>query len=117
MGIDIRNKHSGLDRNKYYKGEYVNNMVLNQGAESQGVFYSKDVEPTVMTNIVVGGVKHKQYIAKIETLDYIPDLELDYYVIYDSELWIVQEITAADIVDIAKPFKRHAYKYTITLRR
>ena len=117
MAIDIRNSRSGLDRCKYYKGEYVNKMKLTKDAEPSGVFYSKDVTATKLSNFIDGSTKGVAVDAKIVTTDYIPDLTVDYFVLYDDSLYIVADVEITDILDSTKQFKRHAYEYVISLRR
>jgi hypothetical protein len=119
MGIDLRTKRAGRDRNKYYKANYVNNMKLTKEAEPQGVFYSTDAEPQKKSINVNGSTRHVETRAKIITNDYIPDLNPDDYVLYggDGLLYIVEEVTSEDIHDAAKPYSRHSSTYVITMRR
>lgn len=117
MARNLDYEKTGLDRCKYYKAIYVNNNKLTQDAVVQGVFYSRDVEPIKQGNIVGSDDKNIQTIAKIETMDYVNDLALDDYVLLDSNLYLVQEMTMADINDNAKEYRRHANKTVLVLRR
>lgn len=118
MGIDLSiTRNDFFDRNQYFKRQYVDNMKLVSGAVSQGVFYSKDAIPLEKQTIVMGSVKKTAYIITIETHDVVEDLDVDDFVLYSGELWIVDNIVASD-ENPAKEFsKRPAFKTTIRLRR
>lgn len=116
MARDIRYAQLG-DRNKYYKAQYVNQNKLTQNAVCQGVFYSTDNEPMNITSENFNGVSHKTKRIKIETIDYIPDLEIDDFVLYNNEIWLVESLDIADLVDNAKAFKSHPNKTIIGLKR
>ena len=115
MARDIRYAQSG-DRNKYYKAEYVNQNKLTQNAECEGVFYSVDYEPIKHTVEWINGTQYKAKRVKIVTKDYITNLELDDYVLYNGEYWLVDGLEIEDIEDNAKPFLRHANKTIISLK-
>lgn len=117
MARDVRVKKSGLDRNKYYKASYVDNMKLTKDATVQGVFYSTDYEPLRTSFVVNGSMRHKQTTVKLETMDFIEDMAPDDFVLYNGELYIVEDIITEDLRDSAKPFSRHSNKYIISLRR
>lgn len=117
MGRDIRQAKTGLDRNKYYKAEYVQNMQLTNEAIPKGVFYSTDAEPSNQVSILTGSVRHQQTSIKIITDDYVPDLVSDDYVLHNGELWIVENVLRADINDNAKPFRNNPLRTTISMRR
>lgn len=117
MARDIREPKMGLDRNKYYKGIVTNNNKLTRDVEIQGVFYSKDYEPISKMSEVVNGVKHTKVTVKLLTNDYIPDLDIDYYVFYNNEYWLVESIVANDVTDNAKPYSRHSNQYIIGLKQ
>ena len=117
MARDLREPVKGLNRNKYYKGTLTNGNKLTRATAIQGVFYSRDYEPIRMFNEVVNRVKHTKKTVKLITNDYIPNLEIDDYVYYNSEYWLVDSIEIADIKDNAKPFKRRSNQYIIGLRK
>lgn len=117
MARDIREPVKGLDRCKYYKGEYTDNNKLSRAEECEGVFYSTDYEPIKINNYVNNGVKHKDYTVKLITNDYIPDIEIDDYVLYNEEYWLVTDIQVSDIKDNAKPFLRHSNETIIGLKK
>lgn len=117
MGRDTREATSGLDRNKYYKSVYVDDNKLQKDAVCQGVFYSTDHEPITTTIEWNNGTHFTVTRVKLETKDYVADLTADYFVLYNGDLWRVEEIQSADIIDNAKPFKRHSNKTIISLKR
>ena len=118
MSRDIRYPQGG-DRNKMYKAVYVNQNKLTTDAECMGVFYSTDLEPKKRTVEWINGTQYKVTRLKLETYDYVVDLDQDDFVLYggDGELWLVETIDEEDIEDNAKQFKRHANKTIIGLRR
>jgi len=119
MGIDVfqsRNKYN--DRNQYYKRSYVDNMKLNPGAVSEGVFYSTDVIPLEKQTIVMGSVKKTAFTITVETLDSVENLDVDDYVLYsDGNLYIVDNIVAEDTNENKEFSKRPSFKTTIRLRK
>lgn len=118
MAIDIRQSHVGThDRNKYYKGIYVDDMKLVKDAVAQGVFYSYDVAPMNVKTVTLGSAMIKQYLVTIETNDTVSDLEVDDYVLYGGDLWIVETITADDETKNKEFNSRPVFKTTIQLRR
>lgn len=117
MARDTRDPKLGLDRNKYYKAEYVNQNKLTQDAECKGVFYSRDFEPIKQDVNWVGAVQNKVKRVRLETNDYIPDLETDDFVLYNGELWLVETLETSDIIDNAKPYLRHSNKTIVGLRK
>jgi len=117
MARDTREPVTGLDRNKYYKGVLTNNNKLTRSETVLGIFYSKDYEPVRTLSEVVNGVKHTKTTVKLLTNDYIPNLEVDDYVLFDGGYWIVETVDKADIVDNAKPYLRHSNQYIIGLRK
>lgn len=117
MARDTREPRAGDDRNKYYTSTITNNNKLTRDTECAGVFYSTDYEPIRILNEVTNGVKHIKKTVKLLTNDYIPDLTVDYYVLYNGEYWLVESVEASDIVDKAKPFKRHSNQYIVSLRQ
>ena len=117
MARDTREPVTGLDRNKYFKGTYTTNNKLTRDTVVQGVFYSSDYESVKILNEVVNNVKHIKKTVKLLTNDYIPDLQADYFVLYDNEYWLVESVDKADIIDNAKPFKRHSNQYIVSLKQ
>jgi len=118
LAIDLRRSRTGkYSRNKYYKGEYVDKMKLIKGAKAQGVFYSSDLEPMTITTIAVGMVKKKQYLIRLLTHDYIPDLTADDFVLYEGTLWLVDSVVFDDLNDNKEFSTRPSYETTIQLRR
>lgn len=116
MARDLREPVKGLNRNKYYKGTVTTNNKLTRSKNAIGVFYSSDYEPIRFMNEVVNGVKHSKKTVKLITNDYISNLEVDDFVYYSGEYWLVESIEVADIRDNAKPFTRHSNQYIIGLR-
>ena len=94
MGIDLRAKRKDFpDRCKWYKGAYVVNQQLVSDAICQGIFYSrdaKDYEEYRQTEFGVSSHTHKK--VTIETPDFIPEITINDYVVYDGELWRVDQI-------------------------
>lgn len=119
MARDPRTAKQGVDRNKYYKAEYGTNMKLSMNAEVCGVFYSTDYEPLRSSFVVDGSARHKQVTVKLETTDYIPDLEPSDFVLYggDGELYVVDDVISEDINDNGKRIRRNPIKSIISLRR
>ena len=119
MGINIvqsRDKYN--DRNQYYKRSYVDNMKLNPGAVSEGVFYSTDTIPLERQTIIMGSVKKTALTITIETLDSVENMDVDDYVLYsDGNLYIVENIVAEDVNENKEFSKRPSFKTTIRLRR
>lgn len=118
MGIDITTSRTEkTDRCKYYKKEYVQNMKLVQDAVVQGVFYSHDVEPFTTRRISSGSIQKSQTIGTIETTDHVGDLEPNFYVLYEGEIYVVEEVSRQDKAT-EKEFSRNPSKVTkIRLRR
>ena len=117
MARDTRLQKAGLDRNKYYGSTLTAYNKLVRDEEPLGVFYSTDYEPVRIVSEVVNGVKHTRKTVKLLTTDYIPDLTIDYFVLYYGEYWLVDSVEQEDIVDKAKPFSRHTTKYIIGLKQ
>jgi len=117
MGRDLRVRKAGLDRNKYYKGEYTAKNKLTRAEECQGIFYSTDQESIAISNEVLNGFKHIKKTVKLLTNDYIPDLTVDYFVLYNGEYWIVESVIATDLSDSAKPYARHSNSYVVSLKQ
>ena len=117
MARDTREAILGLDRNKYYKGTVTANNKLTRSTTVLGIFYSRDVEPIRMFSEINNGFKHTKKTAKLVTRDYIPNLEIDDYVHYNNEYWLVDSIDVADIADNAKPYTRHSNETIIGLRQ
>ena len=116
MARDLREPKAGLDRNKYYKGEYTNKNKLTRATECEGVFYSMDYESISKSNEMINGVKHIRKTVKLSTKDFIPDLDVDYFVLYNAEYWIVESVVAEDVSDSAKPYERHSNSYIVSLK-
>jgi len=116
MARDTRYAQIG-DRVKYYKAEYVNQNKLTQDAECQGVFYSTDHEPLSVISEWLNGTQHKTKRIKLKTIDFVTDLEVDDFVLYNDELWLVESLEIADIENNAKPYLRHANTTIIGLRK
>lgn len=94
MARDLRaSKKEFNDRCKWYKAKYVMNKKLVKDAICEGVFYSKDVvDQSESKSVQFGVANQKQARLTIETPDYIGDLTIDDYVLYDNNLWRVSEI-------------------------
>jgi hypothetical protein len=93
MGINLtKPRKNHLDRNKWYKREYVNNMKLIQGAPVGGVFYSKDKDFISLQSGFAGNIKKTIKSVVIITHDNVWGLEPDDYVMYAEELWLVDGI-------------------------
>ena len=117
MGRDIRKGKTGKDRNFWYKGELNDDSnKLTRADECQGVFYSTDYEPIIITGETIDNVKHTRKTVKLLTNDYIPTMSIDDYVLYNDEYWLVDSITVADLTDNAKPYKRHSNQYILGLK-
>lgn len=118
MGINFNQSRSDkFNRNKWYRREYVNNMKLTPGATSSGVFYSTDKIAAQKQTLAVGNIKKTLYTVTIETTDTIDLIEVDDYVLYGGELWLVDDIIAND-ENPAKEFsKRPSFVTTIRLRK
>ena len=96
MGIDLRPKRKDFpDRCKWYKAGYVINEKLVKDAICQGVFYSRDIkdyeEYQETEYAVANSIIHK---ITIETPDFIPEITINDYVLYDGNLWRVAQIPA-----------------------
>lgn len=118
MGIDVNQDRSvTYDRNKYYKGAYVDKMKLVQGAEAEGIFYSTDKIPFETQVSISGNVKKKQIIGTIETFDRVGDLTVDDYVLYRDELYIVDNVIADDKNENKEFSSRPSLRTEIRLRR
>ena len=118
MAIDTRTTRADKgNRSKYYKKEYVENMKLIQDAKVQGVFYCKDVGPFSSIPVASGNIMRRQYTGTIMTEDIVDDLEVNDFVLYDDNLYIVTGIDAEDN-DSQKFFSSKPSKITnIRLRR
>ena len=81
------------------------------------MFYSVDYESMSVTSEWLNGTQHKTKRIKIKTNDYVVDLEIDDYVMYNGDLWLVESLEVADIVDNAKPYQKHSNESIIGLRR
>lgn len=118
MGIDLLQSRSDkFNRNKWYRREYVENMKLQQDTIAQGVFYSTDKIPLQKQTLATGNIKKTIYTITIETNDVVKELQVDDYVLYDGELWLVDNIVASDY-NTAKEFsKRPSFTTEIRLRK
>ena len=118
MAIDIRTSRSGKsNRNKYYKKEFVENMKLVKDAKAQGVFYSNDEAPFNSVAISSGNIMRRQTTGTLVTEDIVDDLEVNDYVFYDGNLYLVVGIDVEDN-DNQKWFSNFPSKITkIKLRR
>lgn len=118
MGIDLMMSRSDkFNRNKWYRREYVNDMKLQPGTTSQGVFYSVDKIPLQKQTLATGSIKKTIYTITIETNDVVDGLEVDDYVLYGDDLWLVDNIIANDY-NTAKEFtKRPSFTTEIRLRK
>jgi hypothetical protein len=117
MGLDLQKpRKNHFDRNKWYKREYVNNMKLIQGAAVSGVFYSTDKDAISIQTIFVGNIKKTTYTITIITHDNVAEMEMDDYVLYNNELWLVDNILSDDD-NKAKQFSSRASRITEILLR
>ena len=106
-----------FDRNKWYKREYVNDMKLLPDTTAQGVFYSVDKVDLQKQTLATGSIKKTIYSVTIETNDVVDGLDVDDYVLYGGDLWLVDNIIASDY-NTAKEFtKRPSFTTEIRLRR
>lgn len=119
MGIDLsKSRVNRFDRNKWYKAENVNNMKLLEGAIAEGVFYSIDTVPFSMSFEVAGGnTMVKKITGTIETLDVVSGMEVHDYVLYDGELYIIENIIYDDVNENKELSSRPSFVTTIQLRR
>ena len=94
MARDLRASKEGFNvRCKWYKAKYVMNQKLVKDAICEGIFYCKDtVDYAESKTNQYGFANQKQARLTIETPDYIGDLTIDDYVLYDNELWRVFEV-------------------------
>lgn len=118
MAIDFnQSRGDKYNRNKWYNRQYVNNMKLQQNATSNGVFYSVDKIPLQKQTVSVGNIKKTIFTITIETNDTIDGMNVDDYVLYNGELWLVDNIVANDY-NTAKEFsKRPSFTTEIRLRK
>jgi hypothetical protein len=120
MGIDIyQSRANKVDRNIYYKREYVDNMKLIKNATAQGVFYSTDKVAYNEQTLAVGNMKKTLKLITVETTDNINDLEVDDFVLYggDGEIYIVDNIVAEDYNQAKEFSNRASFTKQIRLRR
>ena len=118
MGIDLMLSRSNrFDRNKWYSRQYVNNMKLQQNATSNGVFYSTDKIPLQKQTLAVGNIKKTIFTVTIETHDTIDGMNVDDYVLYGGELYIVDDIIADDRNEAKEFSKRPSFRTEIRLRK
>jgi len=119
MGLDSRRSRAGNhSRNKYYKGEYVDDKgQLIKDAIIQGIFYSTDYEDFTKTTINMGSIKKKQVSGKLVTTDYVGDLEPDDYVLYDGNLYVVTNIVEGDLNENKQYSTRPSFQTIISVRR
>ena len=93
MGIDLRiNRKEYPTRCKWFKAEYVQNERLVRDAVCEGVFYTKDAKDYEEFRDGVASATIHQIT--IETPDYIPNITINDYVLYDGDLWRVHQIPA-----------------------
>lgn len=118
MAIDPRVSRAKYpDRNRYYKGKYVNKTTLVQTEESYGVFYSQDVEPFTESVEGTGAMMKRVIIGKIRTNDAVVDLEPNDYVFYNDRMYRVATVTRKDR-DSSKRFgRRPSAETVIEIRR
>lgn len=118
MGINFNQSRSDkFNRNKWYQRQYVDNMKLIPGTVANGVFYSTDKIPAQKQTVAVGNIKKTITTVTIETTDTIDNIEVDDYVLYGGELWLVDNIIAND-ENPAKEFsKRPSFTTEIRLRK
>lgn len=118
MGINFnQSRDNKFNRNKWYSRQYVNNMKLQQNATSNGVFYSTDKIPLQKQTVSMGNIKKTIFTVTIETNDTIDAMNVDDYVYYSGELWLVDDIIANDY-NTAKEFsKRPSFTTEIRLRK
>ena len=107
MGRDVRNEQTG-DRNKFFKAQYVNQNKLITNAECEGVFYSTDIESEKEMIEWINGTQYKVRRVKIETKDFVTNLNVDDFVLYNDELWVVESKEFKEMNDNAKMFRRNA---------
>jgi hypothetical protein len=120
MGIDLlQSRANKVDRNKFYKREYVDNMKLVVGAIAQGVFYSTDKVAFSEQTMAVGNMKKTMKLITIETTDTIDNLEVDDFVLYggDGQIYIVDSIIAEDHNPAKEFSNRPSFIREIRLRR
>jgi hypothetical protein len=120
MGIDLyQSRANKLDRNIYYKRDYVDNMKLIKNATAQGVFYSTDKVSYNEQTMAIGNIKKTMKLITIETTDSINDLQVDDFVLYggDGQLYIVDNIMVEDFNSAKEFSKRPSFRREIRLRR
>jgi hypothetical protein len=116
MARDTRVTRTGGDRNKYYKGEYINKNKLTRAVECQGVFYSTDEQGIKSSLVVNNGVSHTLRTVNLVTKDYIPDLAENDFVLYNDEYWLVTAVNREDINNESRPYARHAVGYVVSMK-
>lgn len=120
MGIDIlQSRAKNVDRNIYYKREYVDNMKLIKNATAQGIFYTNDKVDFSEQTMSVGNMKKTMKLVTVETTDSVIDLEVDDFVLYggDGQLYIVDSIIASDFNSAKEFSRRPSFTTEIRLRR
>jgi len=118
VAIDTRTSRVGKsNRVKYYKKDYIDKMKLVSDAKVQGVFYCVDNGPFSSTPISAGNVMQRQYTGSIKTEDIIDDLDVNDYVLYDGNLFLVTGIDREDNDDQKWFSNSPSIQTTIRLRR
>jgi len=97
MGIDVNlSRKDKTVRAKYYKRQYVQNMKLVQNAQVAGIFYVSDKDVFSTSTVFAGNIKKTQTIGVVVTHDVVTELEVDDYVLYFGNLFIVEDIVRND---------------------
>lgn len=119
MGRDLsKSRANRFDRNKWYKSNNINNMKLIEGAVAEGVFYSIDTVPFAMSYEVAGGTNMvKKITGTIETQDVVSGMEVNDFVLYDGEIYIIENIIYDDVNENKELSARPSFVTTIQLRR
>jgi hypothetical protein len=97
MGIDVNlSRKDKTVRAKYYKREYVQNMKLVQNAKVAGIFYVSDKDVFSTSTVFSGNIKKTQTIGVVITHDVVTGLEVDDFVLYFGNLFVVEDIVRND---------------------
>lgn len=93
MARDIRqHKDKSNERCFYYKANYVDKRKLLPNAVVEGVFYARENADFISSQGQNGNVAYKKSDGEIKTNDYVANLEVNDYVYWQGNLYLVAEI-------------------------
>lgn len=117
MAINLGVSHAKFPyRIKYYDHAYVDDDTkLIEGETVKGLFYArKHTSVVTISYVTQAGIKLQKKEISLYTEDKIKNLEVDDFIIFEKEKWLVQSIDEAPISDTKD--KSNFSGYIIKLR-